>query len=369
MIIGTVLWFLLVLSFLVVIHELGHFFAAKRVGVHVQEFGLGYPPRLRPLFKKWNTLFSLNAIPVGGFVKLYGDDAEQLELEPEPGIPESRMFARQSQSKRLIIILAGVAVNFLFGIAAFMGLFSVIGIPTPKGFVLVTAVSPGSPAETAGLAVNDQVISFSAVGEAISVSASQPLIDAIERHRGEAVTLRVRRDSQEIDVSAALRSEKPVNDGLLGVALEDTDLKFYPWWQMPFRGALQGLRDSLNLSRLVVSALGDMVARLVTKGEIPKDITGPVGIVDQAIQNEVLKQGVPGALNFAGQLSINLAIMNLLPIPALDGGRAIFVLLERALGRARRIRWEQKANLVGFIFLLSLILLVTAKDIVNLFRP
>jgi regulator of sigma E protease len=369
MIIGTILWFLLVLSFLVVIHELGHFLAAKRVGVHVQEFGLGYPPRLRPLFKKWGTLFSLNAIPVGGFVKLYGDDAEQMAVEPEPGIPESRMFSRQTAAKRLIIILAGVVVNFLFGIIAFIGLFSAIGIPTPKGFALITEVTSGSPAELAGFQVGDQVVSFLADGQAEKIAASQRLIDLIAQHKGETVVLRVRRDSRELDLSPQLRAERPENDGLLGVGLEDTDLKFYPWWQMPFRGALQGLRDSFNLSRLVVAALGDMVVRLVTRGEIPRDITGPVGIVDQAIQNEVLKQGLPGALNFAGQLSVNLAIMNLLPIPALDGGRALFVVLERMIGRARRVRWEQKANLVGFIFLLSLILLVTAKDIINLFRP
>lgn len=369
MIIGTILWFLLILSFLVVIHELGHFVAAKRVGVHVPEFGLGYPPRLRPLFKKWGTLFSLNAIPIGGFVKLYGDDAEQLAMETEPGIAEAQMFSRQPARQRLVIILAGVVVNFFFGVAAFAALFSVVGIPTPRGFTEIKQVTAGSPAEQVGLQPGDRVISFSAAEQTTQISTSQQLIDVIAQHRGEAVGIRIRRGEAELDLAPQLRAEPPVNDGLLGVGLNDTEYRFYPWWQMPLRGAWQGLQDSLALGRLVLLSLGDMVGGLLVRGEVPKDITGPVGIVDQAIQTGILKQGVTGALYFAGQLSVNLAIMNLLPIPALDGGRAVFVLLEGIIGRPRRVRWEQKANLVGFIFLLSLILLVTAKDIFNLFRP
>ncbi len=369
MIIGTILWFLLILSFLVVIHELGHFLAAKRVGVHVPEFGLGYPPRLRPLFKKWGTVFSLNAIPIGGFVQLYGDDAEQMAGKSEIGIPEEQMFARKTQVERLFIILAGVVVNFVFGVVAFALLFSFVGIPTPRGFTEITEVTESSPAQKNGLQAGDRVISFTFGEETEMIATSQQLIDLIGLHPGDTVNLTVQRAEQELDFSVQLRSEKPEKDGLLGVGLNDTEFKFYPWWQMPLRGAWQGLQDSLVLGRLVLLSLGDMVGRLLIRGEIPKDITGPVGIVDQAIQTGILKQGITGALYFAGQLSVNLAIMNLLPIPALDGGRAIFVLLERILGRSRRVRWEQKANLVGFIFLLSLILLVTAKDIINLFRP
>lgn len=368
MILATILWFLFLLSFLVVVHELGHFLAAKWMGVHVQEFGLGYPPRVRSLFRRWGTLFSLNAIPVGGFVKLYGDDAESLAMEAEPGVSAERMFTHKPQWSRLVIVLAGVAVNFVFGILAFAALFSIIGIPTPRGFVEVTEITAGSPAEMAGFALGDMVQTFTVDGAAEKIQDSQRFIQLIEENKGKTVEIAVRRNGDEFLLAPQLRAEKPVDDGYLGVGLDDTDQKFYPWWQMPVRGVWRGLQDSLMLGRLVVQALGDMVGRLVTRGEVPKDLAGPVGIVDQAYQADILSQGPLATIHFAGQLSVNLAIMNLLPIPALDGGRAVFIVLESVIGKKRRALWEQKANMAGFVFLVGLILLVTAKDIFNLFR-
>lgn len=368
MIIATVLWFLVLLSVLVVIHELGHFLAAKWVGVHVQEFGLGYPPRIRTLFKKWETVFSLNAIPVGGFVKLYGDDAESLSMEEEQGVSTAKMFSHKSQWARLVIVLAGVVVNFVFGIVAFAVLFSLIGIPTPRGFAEITEIQPGSPAEAVGFQTGDIVSTVTVDGAVEKITESGRFIQIVNENPGEALIVEVKRGEEIVQLVPTLREQRTETDGLLGVGLDDSDQIFYPWWEMPFRGIWRGLQDSLALGRLVVQALGDMMGRLVFQGRVPEDLTGPVGIVHQAYRSNILDQGIPGTVHFAAQLSVNLAIMNLLPIPALDGGRAIFIVLETLLGKKRRARWEQKANFAGFVFLLGLIFLVTAKDIVNIFR-
>ncbi len=369
MLIGTIVWFLLLLSLLVIIHELGHFLMAKWAGVHVPEFGLGYPPKVRDLFQRWGTVFSLNAIPVGGFVRLYGDDSETIAPDLlEAGRSKQEMFAYQSRSKRLIIVLAGVVVNFVFGIAAFALLFSFIGIPTQRELVAITEITTDSPAQAAQFQTGDLILSWQAEGEAaMKIKSSSELIEVIDQHRGETVSILVQREGAEVWLRPTLRTEKTATAGLLGVGLSDSELRFYPWWQMPWRGAWQGWQDSLQLSRMILQSLGEMLARLVLKGEVPKDISGPVGIVNQAYQVGVLQQGILGSVHFAGQLSVNLAIMNLLPIPALDGGRALFILMERVIGPERRRRWEGKANTVGFLFLLTLILLVTVKDIIGLF--
>lgn len=371
MILATIIWFVLVLSFLVIIHEIGHFLAAKWMGVHVEEFGLGYPPRVRKLFTRWNTLFSLNALPLGGFVKLYGDDAENLpERVVIPGVSESMGFAIQKPWRRLVIILAGVFINFVFGVIAFAGLYSAIGIPTPLNGVMVSEVSSGSPAEGVGLASGDFVLRLTEDGNALVPRTSEEFITAIGKNKGKTVELAVRRNGEEKTFVPRVRTDEEIgpNQGALGVSVQDTEFRFYPWWQMPFRGIWIGLQDSYDLGRSVLIALQTMIVDGLVRGRLPQELSGPVGIVDQAVQMDILKQGPLGTLNFAALLSVNLAIMNLLPIPALDGGRAVFVLLERVVGKKRRVAWEQQANAVGFVFLLGLIFLITIQDVVKIIR-
>lgn len=371
----TILWILVLLSILVIVHEFGHFFAAKMVGVHVEEFGLGYPPRAKILFEKWKTKFSLNIIPLGGFVRLYGDDAETVEkggaqTDLPEGVTHENRYSQKSIPARMTILLAGVVVNFVFGILAFAGIYSTIGIPAERGNVVVTNVVEGSAAAQAGFQSDDVITAFTNdEGQRISLSESQQFIEFVSDHPEKELQVFVRRGEEEQILLATPEKNEETGEvqGRLGVGLSDSELVFYPWWQMPFRGMLVGLQESIRLSGFILVSLKDMVVSTVQKGQVPSDLSGPVGIVDQTYQSGILQDGWLGRLNWMALISVNLAIMNLLPIPALDGGRALFLLTEPILGKDRRTRWEQWANNYGMMFLLALIVLITAKDVWKIF--
>lgn len=366
----TVVWFLIILSFLVLIHELGHFLAAKLVGVRVEEFGLGYPPRLKELFHWRGTIFSLNALPFGGFVRLYGDEGETLEKTSPtaPSADTAHQFSEQTIWKRLIIILAGVTVNFVFGTLAFAYIYSRIGIPAPSGEVLITTVIPDSPAATAGIQEGDVIVAAQDDHQEIRPTTANEFIYFVGENQGESITLTLDRDGQTQTSSVYVRTaeEIPAGEGAIGLGLNDSEMRFYPWWQMPLRGMWVGLQEAVAMGGLILQTLRQIVVDLFAHGTVPQEVAGPVGIVDQAVKVEVIKQGLLGNLKTAALLSINLAIMNLLPIPALDGGRAVFIVLEPLIGKNRRRRWEAKANTVGFVFLIGLIVLITVKDVVGI---
>lgn len=368
----TIGWFLLLLTFLVLIHELGHFLAAKFVKVGVLEFGIGYPPLAKKLFRRWDTDFTINWLPLGGFVRLFGDDAEESlpsrEEQKEHHLTESSMFNHKKRWERLLIIGAGVFINFVFGVIVFAGLYSKFGIPEDLGFVRVDEVLADSPALVAGVQKGDEI--FRATideNQEVTVTTADQFSRLMSENAGEKVVLHLRRSGETFDLEATLRpKDRPIDQAALGVIPRDWESKFYPWYEQPIRGAIVGLQDSIELGRLILGSLGDMVSKLFMRGQVPSDLSGPIGIVAQAHEMDILSQGWVGTLRYAALLSINLAIMNLLPIPALDGGRAIFVLLEGFIGKARRQRWEQRVNGIGMVFLLLLIFLISIKDVVKI---
>lgn len=369
----TIGWFLLLLTFLVLIHELGHFLAAKFVKVGVVEFGIGYPPLAKKLFRRWDTDFTINWLPLGGFVRLWGDDAEEALPKAGAALPqsltESSMFNHKKRWERLFIIGAGVFINFLFGVIVFAGLYSRFGIPEKLNHVSVDQVLAGSPAVTAGLQENDEIFSTTVdENQRVTVVSSDQFSKLMSENAGEKVVLHLRRNGEEKDVEVTLRGkDRAANEAALGVIPLDWELRFYPWYEQPLRGVYVGLRDSFELGGLILGSLGDMVGKLFLRGQVPSDLSGPIGIVAQAHEMDILSQGWVGTLRYAALLSINLAVMNLLPIPALDGGRAVFVLIEGFIGKARRQRWEQRVNGIGMVFLLVLIFLISLKDVVKIF--
>jgi regulator of sigma E protease len=368
----TIGWFLLLLTFLVLIHELGHYLAAKFVKVGVLEFGIGYPPMAKKLFRRWDTDFTINWLPLGGFVRLWGDDAEEslptAAAAAEHHLTEKSMFNHKKRWERLLIIGAGVFINFLFGVIVFAGLYSKFGIPERLHYVKVEEVLVDSPAQLSGLQVGDQIYKTTVdENKEVSITNAAEFSQLMGENAGEKVTLHFRRSGEETTLDVTLRpKDRPSDQAALGVIPVDWELKFYPWYEQPFRGIYVGLQDSFELGRLILGSLGDMVSKLVMRGQVPSDLSGPIGIVAQAHEMDILSQGWVGTLRYAALLSINLAIMNMLPIPALDGGRAIFVLLEGILGKARRRRWEQRVNGVGMVFLLLLIFLISLKDVVKI---
>jgi len=348
----TLLVFLIILSILIFAHEFGHFLAAKKAGIRVEEFGFGYPPRVWSK-KVGQTIYSVNLLPFGGFVKLLGEEG------PEEGEKEKKgAFWTKSKRVRTAVIVSGVLANFLLAVVAFSIVYSAVGIPTETLEVQVVGIAPGSPAEEAGLKEEDVIVKV----EEEKIEEIDEFVGIVNQNKGKEITLQVEREEEgRLAFLLTPRETPPEGEGALGVAISNIKMVHYPVWQMPFRGAAEGFREAFGWTVLVVGGLGGMIYRLVTTGALPADVAGPVGILQ--LTSGVAKSGILTVLQFLGVLSVNLAVINIFPFPALDGGRLLFVGFEAVTGRRAHATFERWVHTVGMIILLFLILLVTLNDI------
>jgi regulator of sigma E protease len=381
--------FIAVLSFLVIIHELGHFLTAKFFKIKVEEFGLGYPPLAKKLFQKWGTEFTLNWIPFGGFVRLKGEngpeetektsvaaDINQVKASDASATAKRDADAFFSKGKfvRLVVLLAGVFVNFAFGVFAFSFYFSIKGIPEAQP--LIAEIAANSPVALAQVPTGVRIIGFEQNGKRTSTPSQTQVIEFVRANYGKTVTLLTTGpctdagcDDTTAKYTLKIRTpeETPANQGSLGVTFSPKIYtRFYPWYEMPFRGTVFGFQQTVYLTKLIAGGLASLVST-GAHGQIPKDVSGPVGIFDEARKAGALSGDFWDALNFAGILSVNLAIMNLLPIPALDGGRAFFILVEAAIGKKRIGNVENYLNYAAFALLIGVTILITARDILRVF--
>ncbi len=371
----SVILFILILSFLVLIHELGHFIMARRAGITVEEFGIGYPPLAVKLFTWKGTVFSLNWIPFGGFVRMAGEETEAEDTADDKKQPSKGQFYQASNGNKMAVILAGATVNFIFGVIAFSIVFSFMGIPTELTTARIGAVAPGSPAEAAGLPKDVEIIAVTLpneTAEVVSIQSSEQLIGVIKELKGQTVTLTTTgpcqntacaESAQQFSVYLRTPEETPEDQGSLGITFASVIFQQYPWWQMPFRGIWYGLDQAFYLGQQIFVALGTIVTDVVSLGGVPDELAGPVGIVHQAQSSGLFSEGPLALLSFAGMLSVNLAIMNILPIPPLDGGRAVMILIAPFLSKTKRLKLEYYANYTGYVLLLALILFITIRDI------
>lgn len=364
----TLLIFVLVLSFLVFVHELGHFFMARRAGVRVEEFGFGYPPKMFRFWKdKKGTEYTVNWLPFGGFVRMYGEESDGVTSAVKTSTDsqnsgETDAFYSKKKRARLGIIIAGAVMNFIFGAVAFGAIYTYSGIPTNLNHVLVEEIVADSPAEAAGLVVGDRVVGMLVGDSEVKVNTVSGFVDEVSKLKGNEVPVLLD-DGRQVLVYARMDEEIPEGQGSMGVAITDFEMKHYPLWQMPFRGMWVGIKAAVAFGGFLLGALGKMFGDLFFSGIVPKDVAGPVGIVHMAQKENLLTSGWISLLNFAAIISINLGVVNLLPIPALDGGRAVFVMLEGIVGKKRLAKVEQRANAVGMGLLLLMIVLVTIRDV------
>lgn len=354
-----VLIFLTILSLLVLVHEWGHYIFAKIFGVRVEEFGFGLPPRARNLFTRKGTLFSLNWLPIGGFVKLYG---EEYSPGDELVAGETGRFYDKPARARAVILTAGVIMNFLLGIVLFAVVYSFVGIPVKTDRVRIVEIVAESPAAAAGLAVDERVAQFRFGEKTEKIVDTTQLVKLVTENAGSEIEiLVVGKDGGERSVRVTPRKDPPEGQGALGIILSNVELTKFPWWQMPFRGMAVGLSEAIAWGRDIAGGLGKMVYGLLTGQGVPADLAGPVGIYQ--VSGRVIKQGVLATLQFIGILSVNLAVLNILPFPALDGGRLIFLGVEKVIGKRRKNVVEGYVNTAGMIFLLSVMALITIRDI------
>jgi regulator of sigma E protease len=345
----TIVAFLGVLAVLILAHELGHFTSAKAFDIKVDEFGLGFPPRLIGV-RRGETLYSLNAIPLGGFTKMAGEE--------DPKVPRS--LASKGVGTRLIVLSAGSIMNALLPILlfsiAFMIPHNVVIEPT-----VVEIVNPGSPAARAGIEPGDTLLG---VNGKLTNNFSE-FQRYVHLNLGKEITILVKHsDSTTEEIQVIPRWKPPKDEGAIGIkrdiefALSNRTIvsQHEPFWKAIPMGASECIEAFVLFKNEVL--------RWVIGTTLPQ-LTGPVGIAQ--LTGEAAKAGISPLLEFTGFISINLAIINLLPLPALDGGRIAFVLLEW-VRRGKRVspKTEGLVHLIGFAMLIALILVITHQDIIRI---
>ena len=369
-VIGTVAAFLGVLIVLVLVHELGHFLVAKRAGITVEEFGIGFPPRITS--RTWRgTRYSLNWIPLGGFVKMLGEDGDvELRRLREQGLSEREVehamtgaFNRRPIWVRIAVLLAGVVMNFVLASALFSGAVSLPAL-IGHGPLTVIDVQDGSPAE-GSLQVDDVIVA--ADGQTFERSAD--LTEYVAGRAGFMVELTVERDGERIEVPIIPRSvsQEDRNRGIgpVGFAYEPERRVETPSTVAgPLDAIGQGTLAAWGLAVQIPGGLAEAVGGLIGLNPNAGDAMGPIGIAQET--GRVLESPLQQQLLFVGILSINLAVLNVLPFPPLDGGRIAVVLLESA--RRRKLPAEREAliYLTGFAVLIALVILISIQDIQRL---
>jgi regulator of sigma E protease len=346
---GSIIVFLLILSILVLVHELGHFLVAKRFGIWVEEFGLGLPPRIFGK-KIGDTIYSINLLPFGGFVKLHGELTEDNVSKPE------KAFLNKGKLIKTLVIVAGVIMNFLLAVVCFAIVYSSQGIPKETNNTKVLDIATGSPAQIAGLIQGDVIKSVGGV----EIGNSASFIAEISKFKGKKVQV-VLENGKKITLTP--RENPPEGEGPLGVVVSSTEIYYPPVWQRPFYGVYFGFKEAIYWGKNIILGFVKIFTDLFS-GNVPKDISGPVGIF--AVTSEAAKFGINSIINLVGIISVNLAILNIFPFPALDGGRLLFIVIEAIFGKKILPKVEATIHTIGMIILLVLILAITIHDVRNL---
>lgn len=359
---STIILFIIALLVLVVGHELGHFFAAKSFGITVEEFGIGYPPRAKKLFRWKGTLFTLNWLPFGGFVKIFGEDADEARKSLEEKKKSS--FSHQVLWKRLIVIVAGVVANIVLAVVLYTASFSIGFLGDPHDFpqsvsassvqVLFTDVHVNTPAASAGLLAGDTVVSVSSKGAQYVPKNATEFSQYVQEHDGAEIAVRVVRGGKEMDVVVVPRKAEGAASASIGVTIAEAAhirLGFFDSLALGFSTTLKefaGIFSSLGV--LFSGGLGN--------------VAGPVGIA--GIAGVAYAFGFGSFLSFMALISVNLAVINLLPFPALDGGR--FILECFSKNGVSRIPEKviSAVNKFGFMLLILIMVYVTYKDIAKI---
>jgi regulator of sigma E protease len=358
----TILIFLLVLSLLVLVHEAGHYMAARWSGMTIEEFGIGFPPKLFGKKDKNGTLWSMNAIPLGGFVRIKGEGGEEKDRHA-PGA-----FATKSIPKRFLVLVGGVVMNILtawvlFSVGFGVGLPSIIEDSTidpalvrDKALHIVDVLSD-SPAAEAGLVAGDEVKAI----DGVEFTSGEEARVALAPHAdGSPLVFTLERDGEEAFAEVTPVYMDDLEKEGVGIALVETGVVRYPWYVAPVVGA----QATVEMTISVVTGFGGLIAGIFQQKDVVSQLSGPVGIA--SLTGQVLNLGFIHLIQFAAMLSVNLAVLNILPFPALDGGRILFLLIEAIRRKSLSMRAEQAIHGTGFALLIILVLFVTYQDIVRL---
>ena len=379
----SIVIFIIILLVLVLVHEFGHFFTAKKFGIRVDEFGFGFPPRLfgiqRQKNGKWrfilgrkkdnetgeeNTIYSVNSVPLGGFVKIYGEEGEESE--------DKKSFSGQPVYIRALVLVAGVFFNLLLAWPILTSVF-LLGAPvsmesdisgenfTEKG-VMILQTQENTPAEAIGLKTGDYLLRLvSPDNEILKVSDVKEVQDFISRHAGTEIQIEYLRGAEKYSVRTIPSSKPEEGKGHLGILMDKVGIL-----KLPFHKAVwEGLKTTVNLTAITAEAFADFFVDLFTERKMVSQVAGPVGIA--GIVSGAAQSGWVYILQIVALLSINLALINFFPFPALDGGRLLFLLFELVKGKPLSQKITNIAHNIGFAILIILMLAITYRDIIRLF--
>lgn len=337
---------------LVMIHELGHFIVARLNGIKVLEFAFGFGPKIIG-FQGKETAYSLRLIPLGGFVKLYGMDAETDENGNQvlAATTDPRSFGNKKVWQRMSVIAAGPIMNLVLAIFLFMIVFAYFGIATATNTNVVGSLIEGMPAQAAGIEAGDKIVSVNGV----ETPTWTDLTQAIHIKPDQEVVLVVEHQGVQRALTIGTQKDTASGNGLVGISPEVVYQK-----TTLLEAARYGLKQTINFTRLILVTLAQMVT-----GETKAELGGPVAIV-QAIDQSA-ESGWENYLGFIGILSIQLGLLNLFPIPALDGSHLVFLLIEGLRGKPMNPERQNFIHFLGFVFLMCLMLAVTYQDILKLF--
>ncbi|MDP2683854.1 MAG: RIP metalloprotease RseP [bacterium] len=377
----TIVTFVIVLGVIVFVHELGHFFSAKKFGIGVDEFGFGFPPRIMGIQKrnnkdkksKWkiiygsktpeaseetkgNVIYSINWIPIGGFVKIKGEQGDKKE--------DHDSFSSKKIWKRATVLSAGVTMNFIFAfiliaIGFTIGTPNVLSDDLPSNAtvtetkVQVIQVQEGSPAEKQGIEVGDIFISVNGN----ELLKTEDFTNVSKPNLNQEIEVVISSAGEQSTISLIPEDLNNDGTGAVGVWLVDTGLVKYPWYYSIW----MGLKTTVSITWQILLALFEIIKNLIFTQSAGVDIAGPVGIA--VLTGQVAKLGFIYILNFAAIISINLGIINFIPFPALDGGRVLFLVIEKLRGKPMKENIEAALNNIGFLILIGLVLVVTFIDV------
>ncbi|KPJ69700.1 hypothetical protein AMJ44_02830 [candidate division WOR-1 bacterium DG_54_3] len=344
----TIISFIFVFSVITVVHEAGHLYFAKRAGIRVHEFGIGFGPTLFSL-RHNNTNYKLNILPILGYVKIAGIDTEDPQ---EKETPENEKYYNKSVGQKFKSIFAGPMMNLLLGFTIFSLVFMFAGVPVGISNVIST-INPGSEAAKIGLQSGDQLVSIN--GKVYD--KPEEAIAVIHQSADKELLLGIQRNGRHLSLKATPTYNKRLKIGLIGFSLK-------PVYEKAgiFSAIYYGLRETAGLILLILVLLGRLLVGKLSIG----DLAGPVGIAQ--ITGQYAHHGFLSLLSFLAFFSVNIAIINLLPIPALDGGRLFFVLVELIRRKPLDIEKENKIHYVGLFVLLGLIAILTINDVIRIFH-
>ena len=362
----NIIIFIVILLILILVHEFGHYMAAKRSGIRVDEFGFGYPPRAAKLFTRKGTLFTLNWLPFGGFVKIFGEDPDD---ENTNGPDAARSFVHKKRGVQAGVLVAGVAMNFLlawllFSITLFAGMPASVqdlsgsaDVTNPQ--LSVIGVMKDSPANVAGISSGDVIKKLSAGTDTLIAPDIDNLKAFVQTHKSENISVDIDRQGTPKNISVMPKIDT-VGHATIGIDIDLIGTVKFPLG----RAIVEGFKRSVETGYEVLAVLGGLIHDSFFGHPDLSSISGPVGIVSSI--GTIAKFGVMSLLSFVAAISVNLAVVNILPFPALDGGRLLFILIEWIKGSRINPKIANWVNLAGFSLLILLMLVITYHDILNL---